>query len=151
MSNVRSKRLQRELQIINTDDLELGITATPRIDDLSSWSVTIEGPSETPYEGGKYELHIEFPDKFPYNPPKIKFITKVYHPNINLNGDICLDILKENWAPSLTVQKTLLSIMSLLSSPNPDDPLMPDIAHIYINNIDKYNKIAREWAREFAH
>ena len=148
MTDVRSKRLQKELKIIH-EDPNIGIDV-PHVDNLTAWDVVIDGPPGTPYEGGKYALTIEFPANFPYVPPKIKFVTKIYHPNISMNGDICLDILKDNWAACLTVQKTLLSIMSLLSSPNPGDPLMPDIAHIYINNIEKYNRIARAWTQEFA-
>lgn len=148
MSAVRAKRLQKELKIIH-EDLNIGISVLDA-NNLTLWNVIIDGPSGTPYEGGKFTLTIEFPNNFPYVPPKIKFVTKIYHPNISMNGDICLDILKDNWSACLTIQKTLLSIMSLLSSPNPEDPLVPDIAHIYINNIDKYNNIAREWTREFA-
>ncbi|KAG8523149.1 Ubiquitin-conjugating enzyme E2 D1, partial [Galemys pyrenaicus] len=83
------------------------------------------------YQGGVFFLTVHFPTDYPFKPPKIAFTTKIYHPNINSNGSICLDILRSQWSPALTVSKVLLSICSLLCDPNPDDPLVPDIAQIY--------------------
>jgi ubiquitin-conjugating enzyme E2 D/E len=80
----------------------------------------------------------------------IKFITKVYHPNINSAGGICLDILKDQWSPSLTISKVLLSISSLLSDPNPKDPLVPEIARLYETNKEEFNRIAKEFTQNYA-
>ena len=103
-------------------------------DDLFHWEATILGPEKTVYEGGIFQLNILFPANYPFKPPKIKFNTTIYHPNINSSGGICLDILKDNWSPALTISKVLLSICSLLNDPNPDDPLVPDIAEQYVKN-----------------
>ena len=108
------------------------------------------GPDDSPYAGGVYFLNIHFPTDYPFKPPKVTFTTRIYHPNINSNGSICLDILKDQWSPALTISKVLLSISSLLTDPNPDDPLVPEIAHIYKGDKPKYEATAREWTRKYA-
>lgn len=83
------------------------------------WQAIILGPSDSPYAGGVFILNIAFPNDYPFKPPKVSFMTPIYHPNINEKGGICLDILKDSWSPALTISKVLLSICSLLTDPNP--------------------------------
>ena len=101
------------------------------------------GPEDSPYTGGIFKLRIQFPVDYPFKPPHIQFITKIFHPNINSAGMICLDILKTQWSPALTISKVLLSICSLLTDPNPKDPLAPDIARMYLEEREKYEAEAR--------
>jgi ubiquitin-conjugating enzyme E2 D/E len=108
------------------------------------------GPPDSPYAGGVFLVTIHFPPDYPFKPPKVAFRTKVFHPNINSNGSICLDILKEQWSPALTISKVLLSICSLLTDPNPDDPLVPEIAHMYKADRSKYEGTARNWTQKYA-
>lgn len=144
-----SIRINAELKLFQNDP-PLNCSAGPIDDDIYHWTATIMGPSDTPYEGGIFFLDIIFPPNYPFKPPKIRFKTRIYHPNINSSGGICLDILKDNWSPALTISKVLLSICSLLDEPNPDDPLVVDIADLYKSNRDRYNANAREWVMQYA-
>ena len=104
------KRINKELQDLGKDP-PAGCSAGP-IDeaDLYTWQASIVGPDDSPYAGGVFFLNIHFPTDYPFKPPKITFSSKIYHPNINSNGSICLDILKDQWSPALTIAKVLLSI-----------------------------------------
>ena len=147
MSSVN--RIQKELSILMKDPPD-NCSAGPVEDDIFHWEGTIMGPTETVYEGGVFNLDIQFPKNYPFKPPKVRFTTKIYHPNINSGGFICLDIFKDNWSPALTISKVLLSICSLLTDPNPDDPLVVDIADEYVNEREKYNETARSWTQIYA-
>lgn len=117
---------------------------------MFQWQATITGPEDSPYQGGLFSLRIQFPTDYPFKPPKVSFSTRIYHPNINSNGSICLDILRTQWSPALTIAKVLLSISSMLDEPNPDDPLVPEIARLYQTNRGEYNRLAREWTSKYA-
>lgn len=150
MSWQTKQRIMKELQEFNEDPPANCSAGPENDDDVLVWVATIMGPEKTPYEGGVFNLLIEFGDDYPFKPPKIKFTTKIYHPNINTRGGICLDILKDQWSPALTISKVLLSICSLLTDPNPDDPLVPHIARKFKNNRGEYEMIAREWTTVYA-
>ena len=144
-----NKRLERELKEMITSPPE-NCSAGKFRENLFNWRATIMGPINSPYEGGVFKLDIHYPIDYPFKAPKIKFITKIYHPNINSNGGICLDILKDQWSPVLNISKVLLSICSLLDDPNPDDPLVPEIANIYKSDREKYTNTAKYLTKKYA-
>ncbi|KAH3667330.1 hypothetical protein OGAPHI_002979 [Ogataea philodendri] len=104
----------------------------------------------SPYEGGKFKLELFLPDDYPMVAPKVRFLTKIYHPNIDRLGRICLDVLKANWSPALQVRTILLSIQALLSSPNPDDPLANEVAEDWKNDEQNAIKTAKQWTETYA-
>jgi len=143
------QRIQKELQEIQRDP-PANCSAGPEGDDLYEWQASIMGPKDSPYEGGLFWLKINFPKDYPFKPPKMIFLTKLYHPNIAPSGSICIDILKDQWSPALTVSKVLLCICSLLDDPNPDDPLVPEIATVFQSDREKYNRTAKDWTMLYA-
>jgi len=187
-----AKRIAKELRSLKKNPLPSCVASPCKRAggeiDLYHWEATITGPPDSPYEDGAFQLDIEFPTKYPFKPMKVKFRTKVYHPNIKSDGSICLDILKDKWSPAMTVEKVsvfshhahctrsdhhhnsaacsllgvcfrfrvacttqiLLSITSLLTDPNPDDPLVADVAALYKKDRAKFDKTAREWTLRYA-
>ena len=143
------RRITKELQDLQRDP-PTSCSAGPTGDDLYTWEGCIFGPADSPFVGGVFNLSIHFPADYPFRAPHMKFITKIYHPNINSSGLICLDILKGAWSPALTISKVLLSITSLLTDPNPDDPFVPEIANLYKDNRAAYEERARAWTAEYA-
>ncbi|KAJ3561507.1 hypothetical protein NP233_g10150 [Leucocoprinus birnbaumii] len=108
------------------------------------------GTCDSPHAGGVFLLSITFPTDYPFKPPKVSFTIKIYHPNLNADGSICLDILRDQWSPALTTSKVLLSICSMLTDLNPDDPLVPDIVLLYKTDRARCEATAREWTRKYA-
>lgn len=143
------KRIQKELAEITLDPPP-NCSAGPKGDNLYEWVSTLLGPPGSVYEGGVFFLDIHFTNEYPFKPPKVTFRTRIYHCNINSQGVICLDILKDNWSPALTISKVLLSICSLLTDANPADPLVGSIATQYSQNREEHDRIARLWTQRFA-
>ena len=144
------RRIQKEL-------FELGRNPVPNCsagpisdNDLFVWQGSIVGPEGSPYEGGIFFLELKFSGEYPFKPPLVSFTTKIYHCNVHSSGRICLDILKEQWSPALTVEKILLSISSLLTDPNPNNPLSPEIAHLMKTNYSQFETTAKQWCEKYA-
>uniref|UniRef100_A0AAZ3PX12 E2 ubiquitin-conjugating enzyme n=1 Tax=Oncorhynchus tshawytscha TaxID=74940 RepID=A0AAZ3PX12_ONCTS len=144
-----AKRIQKELAEITLDPPP-NCSAGPKGDNIYEWRSTILGPPGSVYEGGVFFLDIAFTPDYPFKPPKVTFRTRIYHCNINSQGVICLDILKDNWSPALTISKVLLSICSLLTDCNPADPLVGSIATQYLTNRTEHDRIAKQWTKRYA-
>jgi len=127
-----------------------GITALPDDHNARYFHVTIAGPKDSPFEDGKFKLELFLPEEYPMAAPKVRFMTKIYHPNVDKLGRICLDILKDKWSPALQIRTVLLSIQALLSAPNPDDPLANDVAETWKINEEQAIETAKAWTRLYA-
>lgn len=111
----------------------------------------IEGPEGTPYVGGCFFIHVTFPNDYPFRPPKCKFQTKIYHPNVHESGDFCVNGLKEGWSPALTISKIVLQIQDLMANPNHDHCCcVAEIAEILVKDRKKYEETAKEWTLKYA-
>jgi len=144
-----AKRLQNELAEFSRNSTSYPKVTLPE-DTLHKWKVQILGPDKTPYEKGIFNLEIEIPVEYPFKPPKLKFTTKVYHPNVKSDGMICHSELRELWSPQRKISDILNIVKNLLETPNPDDPLEPEIAAVYKNDKNKFNKTAKEWTSKYA-
>uniref|UniRef100_A0A6B2LQB8 UBC core domain-containing protein n=1 Tax=Arcella intermedia TaxID=1963864 RepID=A0A6B2LQB8_9EUKA len=127
------------------------LSCGPSGDSLYDWTGTIliASPS-SPYDGGLFFVSIVLPTDYPFNPPKFRFTTKIYHPNVSRTGSTCLDIFYENWSPALTILRCLKCLHSLILYPNPDDPYESDIASAYKNNHPLFVSTAKDWVRKYA-
>lgn len=147
----RVKRIAKELEECRQDtqsgvSLEL-VSET----DLTHLTGFFNGPPGTPYEHGVFKVDINIPNEYPFKPPVMKFVTKIYHPNISsVTGAICLDILKDAWTPILTLKSSLISLQSLLQSPEPNDPQDAEVAKHYITNKPGFEETAAYWTKIYA-
>merc|ERR1711942_267010 len=149
----RLGRMKHELSTLKSAAMT-GISVWNVEDDLFHLQAQILGDDSSPYKGGVFKLEIRVPDRYPFEPPHVKFLTPIYHPNIDAGGRICLDVLKMppkgNWKPSSNIGTVLLSIQLLMNDPNPDDPLMEDISQQYKSNRLLFRETAAKWTLRHA-
>lgn len=149
---VDPRRINKEIEECSSDKDGSGITAHLDTEtSMQKFKGYIKGPVDSPYEGGKFVIDIVLPDEYPFAPPKMKFDTKVWHPNVSsVTGAICLDVLTTEWSPAFTIRTTLLSILALLTSPEPDNPQDAVVANEYKTNIQEFNIKAKMWTKTYA-
>jgi ubiquitin-conjugating enzyme E2 D/E len=147
-----NKRLFKEIK-----ELEEEITNNQNLlkldykeNDLRNLTIIFKGPENTPYFDGNFSINVIYPIEYPFKPPKIKFVNKILHPNIDNYGSVCIDILADKWSPALTITKVIISLCSLMASPNPDSPLNSEIADIYKKNRDLYNIKVSEYTKKYS-
>ncbi|KAG6844044.1 hypothetical protein H0H87_010304 [Tephrocybe sp. NHM501043] len=143
------KRIHREVADLKKEDLG-PIVLAPSDDNLYLWKGSIPGPEGSVYENGVFNFEVTLAPDYPFSAPRVVFKTRIYHMNISEQGNICIDILKHNWSPALSLFKVMLSLSSLLTDPNPKDPLVPSIANQYVRNRKLHDKTARDWTSQYA-
>jgi len=144
MSTPARRRLMRDFRRLQQDPPQ-GVTGAPMDEDIMKWNAVIFGPDDTPWEGGTFKLTLTFSEDYPNKPPQVKFITKMFHPNIYANGQICLDILQNQWSPIYDIAAILTSIQSLLTDPNPNSPANVEAAKLYQENRREYDRKVMEF------
>ena len=146
-NTAKIRRIQNEVKEIEKDKTSTNSMFEIKMvgDNMYKYDAIIYGPVDSLYQGFKFKLSIELPDEYPFQPPKVKFVTPIKHVNVNSSGDICLDILKDQWLPIQTIKTVLVSIILLLSEPNPDHPFDSSLAELYKRNKDEYLKTIKKF------
>jgi ubiquitin-conjugating enzyme (huntingtin interacting protein 2) len=143
-------RIRKEIQDLSNDKASGVSVETDPYNDMHLKG-TLRGPDDTPYAGGTFEVDIVIPSDYPFTPPKMKFITKLWHPNVSSQtGAICLDILKDQWSPALTMKTALLSLQALMCSPEPNDPQDAVVANMYKDHYEEFKATAANWTAQYA-
>jgi len=155
MASAAAKLLQNQFKKIQSEPVE-GIAVELKDDNLYEWRVFIEGPKETFYEGGIFQLVMKFPNDYPMSPPVVTFVSDFWHPNVYTDGKVCISILhppgvdemsgelpEERWLPTQTVTTILLSIISLLNSPNTSSPANVDASVEWRKSPEAYRERIR--------
>ncbi|KAJ3329892.1 Ubiquitin-conjugating enzyme E2 2 [Blyttiomyces sp. JEL0837] len=147
MSTPAKRRLMRDFKRLQTDPPE-GVSGAPCPDNVLVWNAVIFGPEDTPFEDGTFKLVLTFDESYPTKPPHVRFISKMFHPNVYANGDLCLDILQNRWSPTYDAAAILTSIQSLLHDPNPNSPANAEAARLFQEDRKAYNRRVRETVEE---
>ena len=143
MSTPARKRLMRDFRRLQTDP-PAGISGCPREDNILLWNAVIFGPDDTPWDGGTFRLTITLSEDYPNKAPVVRFVSRMFHPNIYNDGAICLDILQNQWSPVYDIAAVLTSIQSLLNDPNPNSPANSEAARLFAENMGEYVRRVRE-------
>lgn len=139
MSTAAKRRLIRDFKRLASDP-PIGISGSPNPDNIMVWNAVIFGPPDTPFEDGSFRLTLTFTDAYPNKPPTVRFVSRMFHPNIYVNGELCLDILQNRWSPTYDVAAILTSVQSLLNDPNPGSPANVEAATLFKENLKEYER-----------
>merc|ERR1712032_1517798 len=139
MSTPARRRLMRDFKRLQQDP-PAGVSGAPSDNNIMLWNAVIFGPHDTPFEDGTFKLTIEFTEEYPNKPPTVRFVSKMFHPNVYADGGICLDILQNRWSPTYDVSAILTSIQSLLDEPNPNSPANAEAAQLFQENRREYER-----------
>jgi len=153
MESIATARIKREFkEVIRSEEVaRCDFKLELKNNQFNELKGEIAGPPDTPYEGAQFVLDIKIPETYPFNPPKVQFVTKIWHPNISsVTGAICLDILKDQWAAAMSLRTVLLSLQALLAAAEPDDPQDAVVAKQYKENRDLFKRTACHWANVYA-
>ena len=143
------QRLNKELRQMQKNPPSNCSLISHSIDTSVHWICLINGPDNTPYQNGKFFIEIQFPDSYPQQPPLVRFITPIFHPNIS-SDEICLDLLKKNWNSNFTIPLLLSSLQLLLKEPNFYDPLNRDASQAYFRNKKEFQEQAKKFVQIYA-
>lgn len=145
-----AKRLKKEAEALSSEDLAWGM-AEPMEDNLFMWEASITGPEGSPYEGGLFNLSMRFPDNYPFKPPEVVFTTKMFHPSVKKDsGEICADILKAEWKPTLNIKWILTILREMLNAPSTESPLEPEIAQLLQEKPEEFAVLCAQHTKKFA-
>lgn len=152
---VLMSRIRKELEELGKDKSS-GISVRQNSEDSAmAYTGTVSGPADTVYAGGQWLVEIKLPKNYPFEPPKMRFMTPLWHPNVSSQtGAICLDILKDGpsgaWSPALTMRTALMSLQALMCAPEPKDPQDAQVATQYLNDRKAWEAKARAWTQQHA-
>lgn len=145
-----TRRLQKELQGIKEAQIPSFRDIQVDESNILTWHVLI-APEKAPYNKGAFRIEINFPAEYPFKPPKITFKTKIYHPNIDEKGQICLPIIQaEHWKPATKTDQVIQALLALINDPEPEHPLRSDLAQELLKEPKKFFKNAEEFTKKHA-
>jgi len=147
---MQTLRLTKEFAAI-TKNPPKGVVIEKKSEDHTLWHIFLSGPPGTPYEGGTFKVVADFTDNYPFKPPKCKFLTKIYHPNIRKeNGEICQDVYEKDWVPTKTMRGVIDIFISLLLAPSPESPIEPEIFKEFSEDKEKFIANCKAWVDKYA-
>jgi ubiquitin-conjugating enzyme E2 H len=142
------RRIETDVMKMLMSDYEVTLVN----DNMQEFYVRFKGPSETPFEGGLWKIHVELPDQYPYKSPSIGFVNRIFHPNIDeLSGSVCLDVINQTWSPMYDMINIFeVFLPQLLRYPNPTDPLNGEAAALLMREPKSYDAKVKEYVQKYA-